>query len=223
MHFFWWHNQKSSKISVVPTGWTLYKTKSERKLDNSRYELLSLGIWNELLKSYKNTWIDLRSPNPWDIDFSGTVSMEFIPWDSMDYLLSGNKVYPHDFSPNEIRRIFAYNLWALLRIKETEWLIHWDFQLRHLIHPLDTVWLAVIDVENSYTTDDKWVVNNENTRLLDQVNKSFSNPTGKLIQSMNDWLEAWYYNSNSWFTSRIWFIIEWKREKFADIIDSFKK
>ncbi len=191
--FSWysWHKDKSSNISLVPTGWILKKEKNRSK-KRSIHELVSLGAWNRLLEFHSTEGLDISSPAPYGMDKDGRIFMQFLEWVSSDRLLSDNYDSSwHALSKKDIRMDFSRRLWRILRIKDIEWLVHWDFQLRHLIHNVNGRSLWVIDVENSKLDASK--VQEESRVIREQIDATFRQ-SPRLKRYMARSIEEWYYS-----------------------------
>lgn len=192
-NFSWysWHRDKSSDIQLIPVWWILKKSKKRNK-KKSIHELVSLSIWNRLLNFHDGLSQDIVSPIPYGIDKEGSVYMEFLEgvcWD---------KVLSNDYEKNwtsllrkDVRFDFSKRLWRILRIKDIEWLAHWDFQLRHLIHNVNTRCLWVIDVENSKVMNS--LVQKEHSDIRGQIDAIFWQ-SQRWKKCISDDIEEWYYS-----------------------------
>lgn len=190
--FSWydWHKDKSSDVLVIPTSGILQKNKKRSK-KRSMHELVALSAWNRLLSHHSTEDLSISSPTPYGVDEHGRIFMEFLQWPSADSLLSDN--YDSNgttLTRKDIRKDFSKRLWRILRIKDIEWLAHWDFQLRHLIHSVNRRNLWVIDVENSQVNP--WAVKAEHDFVKGQIEVVFRQ-SPRFKQYMADGIEEWYY------------------------------
>ncbi len=146
------HKDRSSDVTLLPTGGIVRKDKPERNKSNSLREFFALLVWDRVLKAHANPNLAIVSPKPIAIDQGGKIYMSFVPGVTAGVVAS--RGFPREtgltrLQRKEACRDFMVRLGRLFALKELEGIVHGDFQLRHLLYSVTASTLGVIDVENS--------------------------------------------------------------------------
>ncbi len=180
---------KSSDISIISDGKygkNIILKKKKRNFDKVVYESFMMDFWNNLLDLYsKENNLNLNSPISHDIiyDFDkreSILAMDFcpgrpikkIPYLKSDYL---------DFNGKNVHKsnVISYYSGVLNKIKDSEYLLHSDYDDRHILfynNPVKKInSMSVIDVENSKFSESREEVNSESKNLEEILKKHFHN------------------------------------------------
>lgn len=173
----WFNKRRSSEIELLPTSWIIKKIKPNRSELKQREEFFAIHIWSKLLDFYTKQyrWVSILSPEPIGISLpENSITMSMVPGDELDHVISGSPWINGYFSTlenpkiahREFKNTTVHRLGQLLKIKDIEWLVHWDFLMRHVFSHKNHLW--VIDVENSTNMTSDAVVS-EKTHLVDLI------------------------------------------------------
>ena len=154
---------KSSNVSILSDGVydsNLIIKEKNRSFDKVVYESFMMDFWNNLLSLYsKENNLKLNSSESTDIiyDFNNRnsflvmnycpgIALKKIPYKRNDFVnFKGNNTHKSN--------VLSYHIGVLNKIKESELLLHSDYDDRHILFyhnpKKDINSLSVIDVENS--------------------------------------------------------------------------
>ncbi len=180
---------KSSDVKIITDGYhdgNLIMKNKKRKFDNAVYESFMLDLWNNILDIYsEENEMELIAPESKDLiydfeDSNSTLIMDYCPGKPLKKVSNG-KSNKSNFLNYDVNKpeIASYYVGVLDKIKESEELLHTDYDGRHVLFYDNQVngrrSLSVIDVENSRFADDPEKVRQESRDMREILDKHFPN------------------------------------------------